>query len=100
MITTITPANSHYRYSNQDCDERQAILSDLQRDAGSYLRHPDGQVRSLADWTLAYWGISNTRWPNVKPNERWAREYLGKLHRRLRELAVVAVVAVVTDHDN
>ena len=56
-MVSVTPISQHYTRSNQDCDEQQAILSDLGKAPRDYLAHVDGQVRSLADWTMEYWAI-------------------------------------------
>ncbi len=81
----VTPANEHYTRCNQDCDERQAILTDLSRNLRDYLAHQDAMVRCYADWAREYWGIRPIR--GTKPDRHWATHYLHKLHIRLREVA-------------
>ena len=85
-MITVTPANEHYTRSYQDCDEKQALLSDLHPHARDYLSHKDATVRSLADWTMEYYKIRNMRW-SIQANPESARHYLGKLYQRLRTIA-------------
>src|SRR5712691_10078415 len=40
-MITVTPANEHYTRSYQDCDEKQALLSDLHPHARDYLSHKE-----------------------------------------------------------
>ena len=54
----------------------------------SLLSHPDGMVRSLADWTREYRGYG-TRW-QVIPNEGVAEDYEARLVERLNELEATA----------
>jgi hypothetical protein len=85
-MTQVTPASQHYTRCNQDVDEQQAILSDLASNPRDYLAHPDGMVRSHADWALEYLGICVRR--AIKNRDRkHGLEILAKLHKRLRDLA-------------
>lgn len=81
MITVTSPI----RYSNHDFDEQQYLLSDLQDNPSDYLRHPDGFVRSLADWTLEYYKLRNLR-PTVTTDAEAGRTYKRKLYQRLQWL--------------
>jgi hypothetical protein len=89
-MVTVTPANIPYTRSFQDCDEKQALLSDLSKNRADYLSHPDGFVRSAADWTMEYYGIRTLRQPDRQDadsratSQRW---YLHTLYQRLRTLA-------------
>lgn len=85
----VTPANRYGTYTNQDCDERQALLCDLQANPGDYLAHADAEVRSLADWTMEHWGIRNIRQIPGIVDTTLANVSLGKLYKRLRQLAAI-----------
>ncbi len=67
----VTPANENYRYTNQDCDEQQALLTDLFANPRDYLAHADGQVRCYGYWAK---------------RERGGPELI-RLHKELRKLA-------------
>ena len=81
----VTPASEHYSYTMQDFDEQQAVLCDLRANPRDYLAHPDGMVRSYADWTMHHYGISVTR--DTPRGPAFASWNLHKLYKRLREVA-------------
>ena len=88
----VTPHNKHYTYSNQDFDERQALLCDLQKNQSEYLTHKDPVVRSTADWALEYTGIRRLRTHLVQQNKQDATGALRQLYKRLRLLASMGVL--------
>ena len=90
----VTPHNKHYTYTNQDCDERQALLCDLQKSPDDYLTHKDPVVRNTADWALKYAGLRRIRAHFVQQNEQDANGALRQLYRRLRLLACTGMLAL------
>ena len=87
-IARVTPADQWITYTRQDSDEQGAVFADLQANPGAYLSHPDAEVRSLADWTLEYFGIRKLRpaLPYLQARDL-AHTTLRQLYRRLRALA-------------
>ena len=85
-MITARPTTEYIRYANQDCDERQALLCDLQANPRDYLSHPDGCVRSMADWAMELFKLRCVR-PTVQRDVCAGKRYLDKLYARLRCLA-------------
>ena len=96
----VTPVNEHFTRCNQDCDELQALLSDLGTNSRDYLAHADAMVRCYADWTMHYYGIRRFRREAQGEVEcrTWGRKELDKLYRRLRLLAALPVALVETGY--
>ena len=85
-MITARPLHEYLRYSNQDVDELQDLRCDLQAHPADYLNHPDGYVRSMADWTMEYYKMRNLR-PTIALDTYGGRHKLTALYQRLRELA-------------
>jgi hypothetical protein len=73
----------HITYSYQDYDEQSHLRRDVDARPSEYLKHPDAQVRCLADWYLRYRDGTHGA---VKDFRRACRE-AAKLYDRLKELA-------------
>lgn len=90
-MVTVRPIRQYDRYTGQSDTERADVFADLQRDPRAYLAHGDPQVRSLADWTLTYYGLRHVRPVNAADvfpaNVHVCSRYLYLLVSRLRELA-------------
>lgn len=89
----VTPADQFIRYTNQDTDEQSAVFSDLQARPEVYLSHQDAEVRSLADWTLEYFGLRHLRpaLPYLVARDH-AHRTLRRLYQRLRVVATERTV--------
>jgi CDP-diacylglycerol pyrophosphatase len=81
MITVTYPI----RYSHQDFDEQQTLLSDLQANPKDYLNHSDGTVRSLADWCMESYKRRNLR-PSIAADAQAGKVRLRALYKRLQYL--------------
>lgn len=81
----VTPANEHYTYTNQDCDEQQALLCDVVSSPRQYTLHGDVQVRLHAFDTIDAYKLGRAK--DLFRPESNAHLFLKRLHRRLREVA-------------
>ena len=86
-MITVTAADWRFMYTNQDIDERGAVLRDLRRTPWDYFGHPDAGARAYAKDTWLAWRmgeIGNTALPMVDADVK-----LHRLYQRLRVLAVL-----------
>jgi hypothetical protein len=81
-MITVTPAHAHYSRSNQDCDEKQALLSDLQYHPCDYTRHRDSSIRQAAEATREAYHLDRPE-VHMLPASN-AHLLLNRLYQRLR----------------